>query len=341
MKEIGSEFWNIPTQSEENQIFPSSTQYYLAGRCALQAIIKELKNVHTVAMPSWCCDSMVKPFVDAGIEVHFYPVYFDNGLVQEIDKFCDALFLMDYFGYKTSAPDLADYHGTVIRDVTHSIFSATYSDADYYFGSLRKWCGVWTGGYAWASDFHKLPLDDNDDRGYIGLRQQAMEQKARYIRGLTDPKTGKEPDKSYLLFFEKAEELLEHIGTAPAAFRDIEAAKYLNTEKLKATRRQNSRILMDAFQDWLIFSSLGEEDCPMFVPVLVPDGKRNALRRFLIQQMIYCPVHWPVSEYHRLDERERYIYENELSLVCDQRYTEEDMHRVVDTIRLFIGESKC
>ena len=91
-----------------------------------------------------------------------------------------------------------------------------------------------------------------------------------------------------------------------------------------------------------------EEDCPMFVPVLVPDGKRNELRRHLINNEIYCPVHWPVSEYHKsadymdvnhkLSDKTETIYANELSLVCDQRYTEDDMNRMVDVIQEFWKE---
>ena len=71
MKEIGSEFWDVPVTEIENNIFPKSTQWFLSGRSALQAIINDIKECHTVAMPSWCCDSMVKPFVDAGYTVRF------------------------------------------------------------------------------------------------------------------------------------------------------------------------------------------------------------------------------------------------------------------------------
>ena len=76
----------------------------------------------------------------------------------------------------------------------------------------------------------------------------------------------------------------------------------------------------------------------MFVPILVPDGKRDELRRYLIKHEMYCPVHWPVSMYHKLDKRAEIIYKNELSLVCDQRYTEEDMQRMVETIKDFWKE---
>ncbi len=331
-KEIGSEFWDIPTIDFENNLFPESAQWFLSGRSALQAIIKELKDCHTVAMPSWCCDSMVKPFVDAGMEVDFYPVYFHKGLLQEISLASDVLFLMDYFGYTGKKPDLGNYKGIVIRDVTHSLFSKSYIDADYYFGSLRKWCGVWTGGFAWTKDGHKLLEEKGDDYGYVHLREKAMRLKDRYIHGWDVP------GKEYLRIFDEAEDVLERVGIALAADRDINCAKKLDAALIKMRRRANAEVLRMAFPDWLIFSQYSPEDTPMFVPILVPDGKRDELRRYLIKHEMYCPVHWPVSMYHKLDKRAEIIYKNELSLVCDQRYSEEDMHRMVETIKEFWKE---
>lgn len=331
-REIGSEFWDVPVIEKQNSLFPESTQWFLSGRTALQAIIAELGEVRSVSLPSWCCDSMVKPFVDAGLSINYYPVVFENGeLVQKIKTDADVLFLMDYFGYTGSQPDLRGYKGVLIRDVTHSLFSATYSDADYYFGSLRKWCGVWTGGYAWTKDGHRLEAGIPNS-GYFTLRSRAMEMKKAYIEE-------GQGDKEYLKIFDAAEDCLETVGIAPAADRDVELAERLDMEAIKARRRANATILRSAFPDWLIFPILAPADTPMFVPVLLPDGKRDALRRYLIQNEIYCPIHWPVSEYHKLDERTEHIYENELSLVCDQRYTEEDMNRVVDTINTFWKEA--
>ena len=86
-----------------------------------------------------------------------------------------------------------------------------------------------------------------------------------------------------------------------------------------------------------LFPRLGERDCPLFVPILVPGGRRDALRRFLIEQDIYCPVHWPTSSFHRLTEVERRVYDEELSLVCDQRYGETDMERVLQAVEEFFG----
>lgn len=337
MREIGSEFWDVPQAENDNGIFPLSTQWFLSGRSALQAIIAELKGCRTVAVPSWCCDSMIKPFVDAGKEVHFFSVYFDESLIQDVSFDCDVLFLMDYFGYTGKHPDLSGYNGVVIRDVTHSIFSTTYSDADYYFGSLRKWCGVWTGGYVWTRNGQPLSIGMNTDaHGYIELRKKAMQLKSEYINGHGI-------DKLYLGIFNEAEEVLEDVGIMPAVERDVKAAMKLDVEYIKTCRRRNAEILRRAFSDWLVFREMKEEDCPMFVPVLVPDGKRNELRSHLIKNEIYCPIHWPVSEchmdvYHELSGRTETIYANELSLVCDQRYTEDDMNRMVEVIQEFWKE---
>ena len=328
MKEIGSEFWDVPTCSK-NDLFPESVKWFLSGRSALKSIISEIKGCHSVALPSWCCDSMIKPFADAGYKIDFYPVFYRGGLVQEIGLNSDVLFLMDYFGYTGMNQDLANHKGVVIRDLTHSIFSATYSDADYYFGSLRKWCGVWTGGYAWSQDQHDLNTKDDTDYGYTSLREKAMQLKSRYIHG-----QGVQ-NKAYLQIFEKAEETLDSIGNLPAAERDVFLAGRLNVDMIKSTRRTNAEVLRAAFPDWLVFPEMKETDCPMFVPVLVPKKQRDNLRRYLIEHEIYCPVHWPLSEHQKPDSETEFLYKNELSLVCDQRYTKEDMNRIVETVYAF------
>lgn len=338
--EIGSEFWSVPTVEKDNSFFPETTHWFLSGRSALQAIIAKLKEKKTVAMPSWCCDSVIKSFINAGMVVCFYPVYVKQGhLVQDIVYNCDVLFLLDYFGYNAEESDVSEYNGIVIRDVTHSMFSKSYADADYFFGSLRKWCGFWTGGFAWAKDGQQFLIADGDDKGYILLRKKAMELKDCYINRLPDKTGNLIYDKSYLSVYEEAEEILEDIGIAATSERDIEYAKKLDVGFMKTQRRKNAKILMQAFADQLIFSTLNENDCPMFVPILVPKGKRNELRRYLIQRDIYCPVHWPVSPYHKLQNGPvTELYDNELSLICDQRYTEQDMFRIVEVIHEFWKE---
>lgn len=331
MKEIGSEFWDIPIAKRENALFPKNTQWYVSGRSALKAIIAELKTVRSVSLPSWCCDSIIKPFLDAGINVDFYPVYWNSGLTQKVRLDNDALLIMDYFGYTTKQPDLTGYQGIIIRDVTHSLFSRTYSDSHYYFGSLRKWCGVWTGGYAWTCNGHKNRNVGKVNEDYIILRKTAMQQKADYIKGA-------ETGKQYLTLFNNAEAILEDMGIVSADQRDVKMASLIDINRIRTRRRENAAVLREAFGDWLIFPEISEEDTPMFVPIQVPYGRRDSLRCYLVDNNIYCPVHWPISRYHKLDRQTKILYENELSLVCDQRYTKDDMFRIVDLINTFWKE---
>lgn len=322
MKEIGSEFWSVPTEDRKNNLFHNDTSWFLSGRSALQSIISESK-IKTIALPSWCCDSMIKPFLDAGVKVSFYPVYFDNTLIQDFSNVkAEAVLIMDYFGYKGFC-DFKELDLTVIYDATHSVFSTPVIKADYYFGSLRKWAGFWTGGFAY-------PVNgvSNVDEKYISLRKEAMIQKELYISGDTS-------SKGYLNIFNEAEELLENAAVYAASPRDIEMAQHLDIDFIKSRRRENARVLLEEVHDMAMFSTMSETDCPLFVPILVPDGKRDALRKHLIEKEIYCPVHWPISDLHKLTDQTRYIYDNELSLVCDQRYTVSDMKRIIEAIKEF------
>ncbi len=319
--EIGSEFWEVPVCKESNSVFSPETRWFLSGRSALQAIIAE-NNFKTAALPSWCCDSMIKPFTDAGVEVHFY-----TSLEPIEDVHSDVILVMDYFGYSGHS-DIAGFKGTVIRDVTHSIFSKSYSDADYYFGSLRKWVGFWTGGFVWGIEGEAK----EENREYVQLRKTAMAEKSKYIQGMTD-------SKEYLKVFAQAEELLDNTGMEAADPRDVELGQYLDIKKIKDQRRKNAQALLKEFADIAVSPVLNPDDCPLFVPIRVPFGKRDVLRRYLISKEIYCPVHWPVSSYHQLNKQTRRIYDEELSLVCDQRYTEEDMQRIIASIKEFLKKS--
>lgn len=311
--EIGSEFWDIPL-GEANNIFSPNTQWFISGRSALKAIIED-NDFHTAAIPYWCCDSMVKPFVESGVEVVFY----GKDWVE-----ADAILVMDYFGYSTDKT-YNDYPGIVIRDVTHSLFSKAYGDADYTFGSLRKWAGFLTGGFAIGLkknvEYSKSQFDN-----YVALRQEAMSMKKAYMTGVSN-------SKEYLDLFNRAEVVLENIGIVEADERDVKMARYLDTAAIKSIRRENAAILMAAFKDWLVFPTLKDNDCPLFVPIRVEN--RNELRKYLIQNEVYCPVHWPMSSYHRLSAKQRQFYESEISLVCDQRYSVADMKRVIALINEF------
>ena len=289
-----------------------------------------MRGVKSVALPSWCCESIIKPFIDADIKVLFYPVIFDKKLIQTPRLDCDAILIMDYFGYTNPIIDLGDYKGVVVRDLTHSIFSKKYSDSDYYFGSLRKWCGVYTGGYAWTKDGHKLKEASNTNEQYIELRKEAMELKQSYIN---DAKGQKD---AFLTKFAKAEAILESsYGESTAMALDITSAQKIDIKSMVKIRKENASVLKKNLPSLIMFNG-DAEDCPMFVPIYLDKNKRDGLRRELIKNNIFCPVHWPISKYHTLKPSEQFLYENAISLVCDQRYNAEDMTKIASVVQKYL-----
>jgi len=144
------------------------------------------------------------------------------------------------------------------------------------------------------------------------MRENAYEKKALYM-------ACKENNKAeFLSDFSAAEELLEkdYVGySADAAALRIAT---LIPEGISA-RQINAALLLAELTDipeiTPLFSQVEDDDIPLFLPVLVKDGKRDALKNYLIQHDIYCPVHWPISELHRLNAETKKIYDEELSLI--------------------------
>lgn len=325
-REIGSEFWGIPVRSTNNFLFPKEICWFLSGRSALLAIIRDIKaqkEIHTVALPSWCCDSMIKPFVQEDIQTEFYNSFCVDGATPGLEYTTDVILVMDYFGYSTDY-DYSSFKGIVIRDLTHGIFSGKHNDANYYYGSLRKWAGFCTGGYAWG--FKNNVQYEGCNIKYIELRKKAMMLKKQYIE--TDIVSSNK--KIFLDAFSEAEKLLEDIKISEADDQDIESAKKIDVFGIKKQRRNNAQILLKELGEYAIYKGLMEADCPLFVPIIVKN--RNEIRRALIDNRVYCPIHWSSTDLHSVKYINEVYYTNELSLVCDQRYTEGDMIRLLDVI---------
>lgn len=319
--EIGSEFWDINI-TEENRLFTEDVQWFISGRSALQAIIEE-NNFKSVGLPEWCCDSVIKPFRNKNIDITF----FESQDIPDVD----AILVMDYFGFRNTGCiiDKRFFKGIVIRDVTHSLFSGQnpfeYHDADYYFGSLRKWAGFWTGGFAKGL---KCQIERKGNCiEYVLLRKQAMQQKEAYM-------SEKTKSKCFLDVFKRAEQLLDATGVCGADSRDIKMARQISVNDIRKRRRENADVLIKEYKNNLIFKGMSNEDCPLFVPIMT--DRRDELKEYLIENEIYCPVHWPITDDHiGISERAKQIYRNELSLVCDQRYSKEDMFKMIDIIKRF------
>lgn len=345
IKEIGSEFWESPQKRFDKHFF-------LSGRTALEYIVRDIKAQgvsSSVLLPSYCCHTMIEPFARYGFSIRFYDVFFSEKqkcLCAELPQYREdeVLFYLSYFGFhEINGLNLADLRKktrTVIDDRTHSWLRTESMEAraDYSFTSFRKW-GAFSGiseACKYGGSFSYKAGETGNER-YVFMRDTAFGMKADYMANGGE----KEP---FLRMFGEAEDLLgEDYEAYRPSYRAIDAFFSTDWDTVRSRRRENAKILLEGLADVreiiLPFSKLDDWDVPLFVPILVENG-RDALRKYLTVHQVYCPIHWPVSKYHRLNEKTSCLYENALSLVCDQRYTEKDMQRIVDTIKQFWKEGK-
>lgn len=332
LSEIGSEFWqkyDKSNKNDENEII------VLSGRTALDFIIRDLKtsgSFRSIMLPSYCCDSMIEPFVRNGIEVSFYQVSHKGIDYPENNK--DAVLLLDYFGYVNDqipmiANQAKENGQSVVYDATHYLGKREIV-ADYSFSSYRKWFFCNYASVVKTDGCWKIPSPAQTNSVYIKHRNKAAEIKEHFIESCGGEKN------TFLNMFSDAETLLEQDYLNYYGEKVVCDFNYIAD-----VRRANARRLIEGLQEMkeitLWTEKIKEVDTPLFVPILVKEDIRNELRKYLIKHKIYCPIHWPMTE---LNSNMNGIVDNELSLVCDQRYTFDEIDREIEVVRNFFKGRK-
>ena len=200
MREIGSEFWleysdeNLPEEVGSPFFLGDDNAYVLSGRTAIDFVLDDIAQpVRSVYMPSYCCDSMLQPFVDRDTELYFYDVISSSvGLeyVVDHDKDVDLFFATSYFGYGCTTMDahvetFKSRNIVVIEDITHRLLCerSHCKSADYLVSSLRKWFPIPSGGLAVkmngrfrSRDLAPPPVE------LLSKKVRAMRKKAEYYQ---------------------------------------------------------------------------------------------------------------------------------------------------------------
>lgn len=330
--EIGSEFWI--EQEPERLLLERDGIYALSGRTAIDLILQDIlkkRSVASVNMPAWCCDSMLAPFQSRGVEVMLYDIRLDGSLHYLIDKNCtpDIFYVNNYFGYENTVSKEIIAHfrekgSIILYDRTHSmLMDSDDVQADYSFASIRKWMGVTTGAVVNGIESRTLK-----DYPHTAVKEVAMKEKFRYLMG--DKNVVKQ---NFLNAFGE----FGHRLTEDYRNYEMDALSYTLYNKadlvqMKSQRRANARYL-HANLDMHFLGELSANAAPLFVPVFFGSKEeRDSIRKKLIDNNIYCPVHWPKNNLVTPEMEVNRIFDTELSLICDQRYGLEEMNKIVNTI---------
>lgn len=333
--EIGSEYFSDSALLGINKykdLINCPKRYVLSGRTGLHLIAEELKTklgIFQILLPDYCCGSMIYPFIHQGIDVYFYDAFRLETVL--LDDSIKAVLIMDYFGFISEdtlsfAQRCKQERKVVIVDATQTAFSfsPSYNIADYLIVSYRKWfdslcCVVYS-----KDDFVTREYSDRHN-DFNNIWRQAASLKEKYIR------SGDGDKQEFLSLYAEANRLLESEYKGYSASKEeILLFQGVDSSALRNKRRQNAEILIsgitqlsELYDIQLIFSFINKEDCPLFVPVLVREDKRNIIRSDLSKHNIYCPCHWPID--YKYPSKEHSYHKKEISLICDQRYDSDDM----------------
>lgn len=343
--ELGSEFWNMPQGDTVAEFPDDNTQFVLSGRTALELVARDLiaeRKTCSICLPAYCCDSMLVPFQRTGLELRFYDVVpSSEGVWRLLPKNhgCDAVLLLDYFGFSQAetveiAKKECERGTAVILDRVQSLFSESKAVdyGDYSVTSWRKWFFSCAAAAKKHSGIWSVKPSKSANAQYVSLRNEAAKQKAAYLE------LGVGNKQAFLDGFAQAEELLDtDFSDYAADTESVGALRNLDIPFLKQCRRKNASVIYEALNELddprirPLFPQLGVDDTPLFVPVLVDPAIRADLRRFLIHNQVYCPIHWPDAQTGGGET----LYASELSLLCDQRYTAENIKLEMNLIKEF------
>lgn len=358
MREIGSEFWidSVPERPCGDDEWTSRFGFHgdsrllLSGRTAIDLICQDLTASHTIKsvyLPAYCCHSMVYPFQRHGIATEFYDVELSaDGLHSLVDLQCetDIFYLSNYFGFGTGVEPsvlttLKSRGIAIVYDRTHGLFEqdrAIAQLADYTFCSLRKWLGIASGAIV-SKKVGEFCTTEQRESLYVRCKSRGMRMKSAYIHG--DSSVRK---VDFFAEFSTFHDFLQEDYDNYVIDNESETIlQGYDFDTLQAQRKRNAKILYQGLADVDGISCLFAADenvVPLFVPIVVDTSQRDHLRQHLVDNQIYCPIHWPKSATVPNGMKAEDLYARELSLVCDQRYSEDDMQRVVELIKQFFHE---
>lgn len=337
MREIGSEFPYCDSMKGigMKKLNIADEAYVFSGRTAIETIIKNIPHMKKILLPSYCCDSMIEPFRRADIKVNFYDVNYKEKLVVQLENYeeVDAILWCNYFGFAVNKPDFSIFiakGGIVIEDITHSFLSDKAFDkcSKYLVASIRKWGPVLSGGYcASTKEVLKNKPNRNPSQEFLILKKEGMLLKKEFL------KRNQQIDKKGFLdkFAISNKWLAENYFNLTMDEESKNIFLCHDWELNRQIRRENAKVLYAGLKNHKGIDFLFKEeemDCPLFVPIIIKNNRRDEIRKKLIENKIYCPVHWPKPN----DRCESNLYDLELSLICDYRYDVSDMQRIVSVL---------
>ena len=284
-----------------------------SGRNALRYIIRELK-IQELLVPYYTCPVVWEAIKQENIVPIFYHV--NQNLEIDLPSSPRDIFILvnNYFGIKGKyIKQLANEHTNLIVDDAQSFYAPKVGLA--HFKSPRKFFGLPDGGIALCpqTSSQNLPPSTSWSRCSHLLIRADMGAEAGY-------EDFKKNDASLdNLPIEKMSNLTQQMLGA-ADFATAKQRRITNFHILHEALKHKNQLAID----------LDETDVPMVYPFLstIPNLKQK-----LINNKVFVATYWPeIEKVCPPDSYELNLQQHLIPLPIDQRYGEQDMHRILEVI---------
>lgn len=284
------------------------------ARNALAYLIRS-RDIKKIYIPKFLCDSVYKVCEKMGVRVKLYSI--DEGFLPK-EMFLEEdewLYVVNFYGQLKNEEilQLKQRYDRIIVDNVQAYFQMPVPGIDTIY-TCRKFFGVADGAFLYtdASLNEEFPIDESFERmGYLlgRFERSASEFYTEYVAN--NEMFEKEPVKKMSLLTENL----------------LRAIDY---QEISKRRTENYTILHRAFSEINMLKLQIPEGAFMY-PLYVEDG--YLIRQKLQQKKIYIPTLWPdVFDWCEEEEYEYGLAKNVLPLPCDQRYDEDDMLYIIDSI---------
>ena len=292
------------------------------GRMCLEYILR-VRHYKHVYMPYYTCEVMLQPLQALGIKYTFYSI--DNNLEpQELPMLNadEAFVYVNYFGLKDDCVSrLAELYGAQLIVDNALAFYSKQKGGDQLF-TAYKFFGVSDGAYLEMNESNPFePLFD--------LPQDTSFGRMKHLLWRIDT-CAEDGFQEFL----RSKESMEGLPLSRMSNITQRILGTIDYEEVATRRRANYTLLQDAVQDVNLLRvanrPLKDGEVPMVYPLLLKD---DAIRQKMFEKQIYPARYWPnVLDWCNEDSIEYQLANNTLALPIDQRYSEEDMKRIINVI---------
>lgn len=315
MKEIGGYFGLEQLKSQE---WYDGLVAVNSARNALLYLLKA-RDIKKVYIPYYLCDTVYMVCQKYGYEYEYYHI--DEDFLPVFKKTLEEkeyLYVVNFYGQISNETIflLKEKYGNIIVDNVQAFFQKPIENIDTIY-SCRKFFGVPDGAYLSTTAMlnEALNVDASKDRmvHILGRYEGVASDFYQYFQ---------ENDES---FYE-----LELRHMSKLTHNILGAVDYEHVRK----QRNDNYAILEKYLGQLNGKKFIMPEGPYCYPLYCRNGM--VIKKYLAQKKIYVATLWPnVLEVGETLEKD--YAENILPLPCDQRYSEDDMLRIVEEIRKCIS----